>query len=318
MKIMKYIICCMLMLLSINLTAQNTIRVSGIVSEKATKEPVIGVTVVDKNNKTNGVITDLDGKYIINVPANTTLVFSSLGYEQVEVAVQGKTVIDVTMADNTQELETVVVVGAVMKKSDLTGAVGNIDAKKLEELPVISVNDALQGRMAGVYAQPEAGVGGKAKIKIRGNNSIQFGTDPIYVVDGIIMDGGFNLVNVHDVESIEVLKDASATALYGSMGANGVVVVTTKKGRSGESKISYDGWVGFSEFSKKLSLMNARQIYDLRLDAYANGDAYKTDDDGNPIGYMATHPGATRQDMINAFSTPGGPDAIFAEYEFDT
>lgn len=311
MKILKYLLSCVFILLGGHLLAQSTIRISGVVAERSTKEPIIGVTVVDKNNKSNGTVTDLDGKYSISVPANATLIFSSLGYEPVEVSVDGKTIIDVTMDDNMQELETVVVVGAVMRKSDLTGAVGTIDAKKLEELPVTSINQALQGRLAGVYVQTNAGVGGNASIKIRGNNSIQFGTNPIYVVDGIIMDGGFNLVDVSDVASIEVLKDASATALYGSLAANGVVVVTTKKGKSGEAKISYDGWVGFSEFSKKFSLMNAKQMYDLRLDAYANGDPYRAD------GYTASHPGATRQELLNVFSTPGSGYEIFGDYEFD-
>lgn len=136
-----------------------------------------------------------------------------------------------------------------MKKSDLTGAVSHVDADVLTEKPVTTINEALQGRVAGVNITKGITPSDDSSIKISGTNTINSGSSPIYVVDGLVMDnqfGFFNSININDVESIEVLKDASATALYGSRGANGVIVVTTKKARKGEGTVSYDGWVSFS------------------------------------------------------------------------
>ncbi|HEX3006570.1 MAG TPA: SusC/RagA family TonB-linked outer membrane protein, partial [Bacteroidales bacterium] len=282
------------------LFAQSKVSVSGTVTELIEKTPLVGVTVYDKNNPGTGTITDNDGRYTINVPGTTTLVFTYLGFLTEEIQVNGRTSIDIALSPDIEELQEVVVVGTSMKKSDLTGSVVRISSDKLKELPVTNVNQALQGRMAGVYIQRSPVPGENASIKIRGNNSIQFGTSPIYVVDGIVLDGGFNLVNPDDIATIDVLKDASATALYGSRGANGVVVITTKKGSKGGS-VSYDGWMGFSEFTKTMPLMNARQIYDLRVDAYANA-------------YMDANPTADRQAYINN-SLLGDNSIAFADYE---
>jgi TonB-linked SusC/RagA family outer membrane protein len=282
------------------LFAQNKVAVSGTVTELMEKTPLVGVTVYDKNNPGIGTVTDNDGRYTINVSDAATLVFSYLGFLTEEIQVNGRTTIDIGLTPDIEELQEVVVVGTSMKKSDLTGSVVRISSDKLKELPVTNVNQALQGRMAGVYIQRSPVPGENASIKIRGNNSIQFGTSPIYVVDGIVLEGGFNLVNPDDIATIDVLKDASATALYGSRGANGVVVITTKKGSKGGS-VSYDGWIGFSEFTKTMPTMNARQIYDLRVDAYANA-------------YMDANPTADREAYIT--NTLTGENSIaFADYE---
>src|SRR5690606_30917849 len=191
--------------------------------------PLPGVNIVVQDTQ-QGTTTDMGGNYVLrNVPDGAVLEFSYIGFQTQTVKTEGKTTIDVVMVMDSEQLDEVVVVGASIKKGDLTGAVVNIDEEVLEERPVTSINEALQGRASGVFIQNDPSPGGNASIRIRGNNSLQYGGNPIFVVDGIIMDGDFNLTNLNDVASINVLKDASATALYGSRGANGVVVVTTKK-----------------------------------------------------------------------------------------
>ena len=247
--------------------------------------------------------------------SGTTLVFSYLGYETKEVAVKNRSLINVSLKADAQDLEEVVVVGTILKKSDLTGAVSSVSAKVLEEKPVTNINQALQGRVAGVFISNAAKPGDDATIKIRGINTINGSTDPIYVIDGQVMDnfgGGFNSVNLNDVASIEVLKDASATALYGSRASNGVILVTTKKGKNGIGKVTYDGWVGFQTDAKLPKTMGTKDLFELRKDAAMNS-------------FTARHPGAT-EDEINAFlnnrvmkpySKDGSGGYVFAQYEFD-
>lgn len=279
-----------------SVTVTGTIRDGG--------EPLPGVNILVKGS-TTGTVSDADGRYTIEVPSSdAVLVFSFIGYATQEVRVGTQTNIDVSMEADVAQLGEVVVVGAVIKKSDLTGSVAELGGEKLSEIPTASVTQAMTGRMTGVLVQNSAGVSGGASIKIRGNNSIQYGTNPIFVVDGLIMDGGFNLINPNDIESINVLKDASATALYGSRGANGVVIITTKKGKKGEAKVTYDGWFGIQKF-KHMPRLDAKGIFDLRVDAYANA-------------YMDANPGADRQAYINNSILDPNTSIAFAPYEFDT
>lgn len=300
MKKCKMLIMCIFLLIC-GYAHSQTIKVNGKVTDATNGEAIIGATIVDIKDKTKGTITDLDGNFSLMVDKNGTLTITLLGYQTQNVPVQGRTSLNIQMTENSIDLESVVVVGVSMKKSDLTGAVGRISNEKLEELPVLSVNEALQGRVAGVYISKDPNPGGaNTKINIRGNNSIQFGTNPIYVIDGVILDGGFNLINPEDIASIDILKDASATSLYGSRGANGVVVITTKRGKRG-GQISYDGWVGFSDYTKKMKMMGTNDLYNLRVDASANT-------------YMDKNPGANRQDYINKITSPDNFD-VFADYE---
>lgn len=180
-----------------------------------------------------------DGKFTLSVQKGETLHISYIGYVAQDVKIMGNQPVKVVMSEDTETLDEVVVVGTAMKKSDLTGAVASVSSKVLEEKPVTNVNQALQGRVAGVFISQPTRPTDDASIKIRGINTINGSTDPIYVVDGMVMDNsfsGFNAVNLNDVASIEVLKDASATALYGSRGSNGVVVITTKKGKKAKVK----------------------------------------------------------------------------------
>jgi len=297
------------------MVAQN-INIDGTVTDTSNSESLIGVSVVVKGTSL-GTITDLNGNYTLSVPANGTLVFSYIGYVSQEIAVKNRKSIRVAMTSDTQLLdEVVVVVGASMRKSDLTGAVGSVSSKVLEEKPVTSINEALQGRVAGVLINSAAKPGDVSTIKIRGINTINGATDPVYVVDGMVLDnfgGGFNSINVNDVASIEILKDASSTALYGSRGANGVVLITTKKGKTGEGKVNYDGWLGVRSYANMPKTMNSKQLFELRKDAAVNS-------------YKANYPNATAADLsaliqnrvMTAYNPANGNSGfVFGQYELD-
>lgn len=231
-----------------------------------------GVSIVVKGTGV-GTVTDADGKYVLNIPdenAGGALIFSFIGYNSQEVPINGRSSIDITMEPDIKTLSEIVVVGVSMKEKDLTGAVVNVDEATIKERPVTSINEALQGRAAGVRITTSAEPGANAGIKVRGNNSMQYGASPIYVVDGIIMERDFNMINPNDVASINILKDAASTALYGSRGANGVVIITTKKGKSGVGKVTYDGWYGVQDFVNEDITLGAKDMYNLRTEAYTN------------------------------------------------
>lgn len=290
-----------LMLLSVSAIMAQTAVKGQVVDEQS--EPLPGASVIVKGSST-GVSTDIDGNFTIKAQPGTMIVVSYVGYKTREMKVPASGDMRVVLSDASQSLDEVVVVGVAMKKSDLTGAVSHIDAKVLTEKPVTNINDALQGRLPGVNITPSVTPGDDSSIKVRGTNTINSGSSPIYVVDGLVMDnsfGFFNSININDVESIEVLKDASSTALYGSRGANGVIVVTTKKGRKGEGQITYDGWVSFSTMGHRPKTMTAQQTFDLRTEAYANG-------------YMYNNPTANRQEYID--NTIMGTNIAFSDEEF--
>ena len=264
--------------------------------------PLPGATILVKGTP-NSTVTDIDGSYkLSNVKSGSTLEFKFIGFNTQTVAAN-KSEINVSLIPSPQELNEIVVVGASVKRGDLTGAVGNVKGEKLLETPTANAVQALQGRAAGVYVQQNTTPGSSGSIKIRGNNSIQFGTNPIFVVDGLIIDGGFESINPNDIANIDILKDASSTAIYGARGANGVVVITTKKGSKGEGKINFDTWVGMSEFSKTLPLMNGQQLFDLRVDAFANQ-------------YMDQNPNADRAAYVNQIKSDGS--TVFAPYELES
>lgn len=270
----------------VSATAQTTVQ--GLVTDE-TGEPLPGATVLVKNAKSLGVATDIDGMFTIKASAGQTLVVSYVGFQTKEAKVPASGQMHIVLSETDQTLDQVVVVGVSMKKSDLTGAVSTMDSKTLTEKPVTNINDALSGRLAGVSVGKASSPSEDSSLKIRGTNTINSGTSPIYVVDGLVMGndfGFFNSINVNDVESIQVLKDASATALYGSRGANGVIVVTTKKGKKGTGEVTYDGWVSFSRMGHRPKTMNAQQIFDLRTQSFANG-------------YMYNNPDADRQQYID-------------------
>jgi TonB-linked SusC/RagA family outer membrane protein len=237
-------------------------KVEGIVTDAISNESLIGASIMVKGGP-GGAVTDVSGKYTVTVanPATAVLVITYTGYETKEVAVNGRTIVDIKMGESVSMLDAVVVVGyGVQKKSDLTGAVGTVKAKDLERIATSSIDQALQGKIAGVYVQPSSGEpGAGAIIRIRGTGTLN-NSNPIYVIDGMITyDASF--VNPQDVESVEVLKDASACAIYGARGANGVILITTKSGRKRENAvITFGSYVGSQTITKELNMMNATQF----------------------------------------------------------
>lgn len=261
--------------------AQSERTITGTVVDE-NSEPLPGVNILIKGTST-GTITDIEGNYSLQVPEDaTTLVLSSVGYTSQEIAINGQNVIDVSLSPDIQSLSEVVVVGyGTQKKADVTGAIATMEAKTIEERPLVRVDQALVGQMAGVRVQQTSGVPGAGfKIQVRGSGSIGAGDQPLYVVDGFPLDvssqnsgGGFatgnplDNINPNDIESIQVLKDASAAAIYGSRGANGVVIITTKSGKSGKPRITYNSYYGWNETSKKLDVLSGEEWIERALEA---------------------------------------------------
>ena len=271
-------------------------------------EGLPGVNVVEKGT-TNGTVTDVQGNYSLEVSYGATIVFSSVGYTQEEVVVGNRSTIDLTMTQDIQQLQELVVVGyGTQRRSDLTGSVASVSPKELKEVAIVSLDQGLQGRVAGVQvSQSSAAPGGSVSVRIRGVNSINGNNEPLYVVDGIPIisndfavsptnggipgAGGGGLasnalasINPNDIESIEVLKDASAAAIYGARGANGVVIITTKQGKAGRTTIDFENYYGIQQVTRQYDLLNARQF-----------------------GIM-----------VNEFSTSQGADPIFSQMQIDS
>lgn len=232
-------------------------------------EALVGVSVVLKGT-TTGTVTDVDGKYSLNVPEeNAVLVFSFIGYVSEEIPVGNQTVIDVKLLEDLKALEEVVVVGyGTQKKSVVTGAISSVKAKDLETMPVNRIEQALQGRTAGLIIAASSGQpGSSASVMVRGITTLN-NNNPLWVVDGVVIDaGGIGYLNQSDIESIEVLKDAASQAIYGARAAAGVILVTTKKGKSGALRVSYNGFYGTSAPARKLDLLNATEYATLRNEA---------------------------------------------------
>lgn len=263
---------------------QQTISIKGqVVDTKG--ESLIGVNVLEKNTS-NGTITDYDGNFTLNVSPGAVLVFSYIGYESKEVpASQGKE-IKVVLQEDTKKLDEVVVIGyGAVKKADLAGSVAVLDNKNFKDQPVTRVADALQGRVAGVQVENSGVPGGSVKIRVRGSGSVNKSNDPLYVVDGIVRESGLDGINPEDIKSMQVLKDASSTAIYGSRGSNGVVLITTKTGQAGRTQITLDASVGVSnvykrydvlspyEYAMALTEVKGTTFSESDLNAYKNGTA---------------------------------------------
>ncbi len=233
--------------------------VSGLVTDE-NKEPLPGVNVTVKGT-TIGTITDASGKYILNnVPENSTLVFSFIGMTSQEISTEGRDMIDVVLQGEAIGLQEIVVIGyGTVKKGDLTGSVSSVSSSDFENQPVIRMEDVLKGRASGVeILKPNGAPGSGIKIRIRGANSINGNNDPLYVIDGLV-GADIASLNPNDIETISVLKDASSTAIYGSRGANGVVLITTKTGKIGDASIHFDAFYSLDNISKTYDLLNGAQ-----------------------------------------------------------
>jgi TonB-linked SusC/RagA family outer membrane protein len=261
MKKGYYMLLVVLLLFGNELLAQEK-TVSGNVSDQ-NNLPLIGVNILVKGTST-GTQTDFDGNYTIKCNEGDTLVFSFLGFKTIELIVSTTDVIDVKLEEDTTILSEVVVVGyGKSSKVDLTGAVSKIKAEELQNTPVASVQEALSGKASGVFIESQSGkIDGGIKVRIRGTNSIGGSNEPLYVVDGLVIAGGTRDIDFNNIESLEVLKDAAATAIYGSRGANGVVLISTKKGQVGDTKFHVNFQTGSSEPTNKRDFMNAQQYRD--------------------------------------------------------
>ncbi len=236
-------------------------RITGTVTEAGTGEPLVGVSVFVEGS-TSGAITDLDGHYELNATESGNLQFVYMGFKTVSVPVSGRTVIDAVLEEDTTFLDEVVVVGySVMKRRDVLGAVSKVDGSQLQKVPVSSVQQSLQGRIAGVNVMSETGApGASISVRVRGTSSISSSNDPLYIVDGIPVEGALNSLAASDIEEITVLKDASSAAIYGSRATNGVVLITTRQGKDGDSRITYNMQAGV-QFHGYLPEMTTTEEY---------------------------------------------------------
>jgi TonB-linked SusC/RagA family outer membrane protein len=266
-----------ILFIPLSLAAQEAV-VKGKVVSSEKGEPLAGVTVRLKNANA-GTVTDGNGVFSLSVKqAAPVLVFSFTGYLVQEIPVNGRREINVTLAPDPKALGEVVVVGyGTQQKSNVTGAIASVKSAELKQTPVANVVQGLQGRVAGVQVtQNSSAPGGSVSMRIRGTNSINGSSEPLYVVDGVQLSnsGGINeisslsIVNPNDIESVEVLKDASSTAIYGARGANGVVLITTRRGKSGKTRVSYDAYYGVQQVTKKMKMMNAAEFGQLENEVY--------------------------------------------------
>lgn len=261
--------------------------------QSASGAPLAGATVIIKGT-TQSVVSDENGEFSINAPAGSTLVISYVGYSTQEIKTRNQSAISVTLQPSAgQDLNEVVVIGyGAQRKSDLTGAVATISTTDLRNEPIARIDQAIQGRSAGVVVQNNtAAPNGQVTIRVRGSNSINGANDPLIVIDGFI-GGDLSSINPNEIRSIEVLKDASSTAIYGSRGANGVILISTKKGTSGKTTVQYNSYLSFTSVRKKLNLLSAAE--------YAETvNANRTDIGVSPV-YTTT--------QINNFKANGGTD----------
>ena len=269
-KNLKGILTMLLFAFCTSIYAQN-IDVNGVVTDE-NGLPLAGANILEKGTS-NGAQADFDGNFSLTVAdSNAILVVSYIGYATQEVSVNGRTQITVKLAEDASKLDEVVVVGyGTVRKSDLTGAVASVDADAINAVPVSSIDQALQGRASGVSVVQNSGIpGAPTTIRIRGTNSIQGGNMPLVIVDGFPVVGGLDGINPADIDRIEILKDASSTAIYGARGTNGVIIVTTKKGKDGRFTVDFDSYYGVQEQSKKVDLLNAQEFMALANERAVN------------------------------------------------
>ena len=316
---------------------QQTKKITGTVSDAM--GPVIGASVVIKGT-TNGVATDFDGNFTLNASQGQTLVVSYIGYITKEIKIGAQSHFNITLEEDKKVLDEVVVVGyGTMKKSDLAGATGSMDEKKMKGSIITNLDQAFAGRVAGVTSMATSGApGSSTSIRVRGQATINAGAEPLYVVDGVIWNNSnssgasvglgdrlgngsvssvspLSTINPNDIVSMEILKDASATAIYGAQGANGVVLITTKHGKSGQAKFSYDGMVAWQRQTKRIDMLNLREFAEFYNDMVAQGGATEDESLSDP---SLLGKGTNWQDAIfrtalqhqHQVSAQGGTDVV--------
>ncbi len=253
--------------------------INGVVTDEK-GEPIIGANVMVKGT-TNGTVTDLDGKFVIQASPGDILEISYIGYNPLQIKAGTQTSLSIKMTEDTQNLEEIVVVGyGTQKKSDLISAITSVRGKELAEQPVPRVDQLLRGRVAGMQVVQSNGTpGASSSIRIRGGNSLSASNEPLYVIDGFIDAGDLNSLNPNDIESIEVLKDATSTAIYGARGSNGVILITTKRGKEGKAQFDVEASYGWQKLPKKIDLLSPGEYASyLNKIARMNGTTVPYDD----------------------------------------
>ncbi|MBR8725926.1 TonB-dependent receptor P3 [Bacteroides pyogenes] len=273
---------------------QQTVRIKGTVVDR-NGEPIVGATILVDGNSSNGTVTDIDGNFALTVSPQATLSVSYIGYTTVKVKADSKKELKIVLEEDSKALEEVVVVGyGTVRKADLAGSVSVMDSKTFRDQPVTQVSQTLQGRVSGVQVDHSGAPGGQVKIRVRGSASISRSNDPLYVVDGIVRENGLTGINPDDIQSMQVLKDASSTAIYGSRGSNGVILITTKTGHANQRVISFDASIGIADVYKKYDVLTPYEYataYREIKDANAFSDAEMT-------GYKNGTMGINWQDEI--------------------
>lgn len=310
---------CIILVLSVTVAFAQSRTITGRVTDPANGTGISGVSVTAKGS-TAGAVTNADGSFSLQVPPGTqAIVFSAVGYGERELQLSSSSVLNVSLQAGNQSLDEVVVVGyGTRRKSDLTGAVGSVRGAQLQErASAASINQALAGRVAGVQVNVNSGrPGGQTNIRVRGFSSINSGNNPLYIVDGIALPQGtqsqnsnaIDFINPSDIAAIEVLKDASATAIYGARGANGVILVTTKRGSSGGGKVTYDTELSVPTIGpKRVEMLNAKEYLEVENLAYDNIKVY------DPAGWAAGNynslidPRVKRRNLPLLFDAAGNP-----------
>ena len=302
----KLVMLCMAASMSSSLAFAQS-KITGVVKD-STGEPIIGASVTIKGAQGVGAVTDIDGNFSLTVPSGKKqLLVSYIGFTPQTVDMNGKNTFTIVLKEDNQTLNEVVVVGyGTMKKSDLAGATGSMDEKKMKGSIITNLDQSLGGRVAGVTSMATSGApGSSTSIRVRGQATINAGAEPLYVVDGVIWNNSntsgssvglgdalgngsvstvspLSSLNPSDIVSMEVLKDASATAIYGAQGSNGVVLITTKRGKAGEAKFTYDGMVAWQRQTKRIDMLNLREFAEYYNDMASQGMVYKDDRFSDP------------------------------------
>lgn len=318
-------------------TVQQSKKITGTVSDEL--GPIVGANVLEKGT-TNGMITDMDGNFSLEVKPGATLVISFIGYVTQEIKITNQSKLTITLKEDSEVLDEVVVVGyGTMKKSDLSGASVSMSEEAMKGSIITNLDQSLQGRAAGVTAVTTSGApGSSSSIRVRGQATINANAEPLYVIDGVIVqsqgqsgaDYGLgdalgngsvstisplSTINPADIVSMEILKDASATAIYGAQGANGVVLITTKRGKSGEAKFSYDGMFAVQRQTKRLDVMDLREYAEYYNDFVDMGEATASDylSDPSILGKGTNWQDAIFQTALqhqHQISAQGGSDKV--------